>query len=651
MAIPLRVLSDAMNRPVKGQFLPADDLEIDVISRRAASGNMAIGSNLEEATATGTVTVSGVPAAGTTITIDGITLTAVAGPRTPGSDDFSIDSGTTAGIAAEIAAAINDGANSFSGTVTAAAVGDDVNLTAVTAGSVGNSITLATSDDVNYTLSGENLEGGSDVGELLLGTSVSDTRVLGDLIVDGSSIISVDETVIGNFSVEGSADLGTGDGDVINLGGGTGDTVNLNSDLVVGAGVVSAGSSTSDYFGEIWLEAVNDNTPDADAYNLNASGTNAGAYAIGVNPSLLSSVTATDLMSALIELDSAISAVGSLQAAYEGGNTIDVSSAHSPLDFSNSNGADTTTVLSVSRNPGVVTGGDGVVVNLGANTTGNALRVVKAGTGDALQVNNTGSGNALEIQDSGSSVFRVTGSGQVLMTPTGGQDATVTVAGAGNVDVNSANNIELDATGGFISLDANGPSNFTTISGNLTLQASAGELTFFDTGGAGLEFSQVGDRTLDKTASGEVFENATSLLGALNALARLVQEGGSLSAELPVEDGVTISVGDVVSASTVDGRVTQGSAGPAGNKAIIGIALSGGTGDVGGTVSARFALSGSLVTVAGASFTAGTPVFAPTTPGPPTDTFGPAVGRRNLRVGYAVSSTLMVFQPVSGFIL
>ena len=59
------------------------------------------------------ITLNTVLAAGVTFTINGITLTAVAGARTPGSDDFSIASGTAAGVVADIVAAINDPANSF----------------------------------------------------------------------------------------------------------------------------------------------------------------------------------------------------------------------------------------------------------------------------------------------------------------------------------------------------------------------------------------------------------------------------------------------------------------------------------------------------------------------------------------------------------
>lgn len=940
-----------------------DGLLLDFIERLSTSGDISIGTLLTPVAATGTVTVTGVTAAGQTITINGTVLTAVAGARTPGSDDFSISSGTAAGIAADIDAAINDGANSFTGIVTSSVASNVVTLTAVPAGDAGNAITLATSDAGNFTLSGANLTGG-DTPEIVLGATGTRTHVEGDLLVDGSSTISVNEVVQGSFTVEGDTTLGDNNGDTVNLGGGTSDTVNLNADLTVGAGTVGIGSGAADYVNGLWVQAVNDNGPDADAYDIRASGTNAGAYAVGIDASLLANTSATDLMTALDDLDAAITAGGdstnsttytinadatagvaedaclvlrggdggtslittefcqdtseekafiriedngtevnpvlsigdttgadaanlvstlqftstnnvpanvigniewqvngadthgdlifggaglttdsivgtsndnvvdlgtsttnrfrsayfgtdveagnditagnsfvvgntsidtdsldnsngaftidlvnaaadgtltltntgagatgadidfatagsaivrsgdgaaeipvanlldsaaaetvtggwtfdtanvtfdgiataytettdptnaantgflytkddagdtelfyqdddgnivqitqdgalavgdvteTLQEAYEAGNTVDVTSAEGIITFRNDTATDTTTVLSVSRAPGSATAGTGLDLSMGANTTGVGLNVAAAGTGDAVLINNTGTGDALDVQDSGASVLQVTGDGAVNITPTSGQSTTITMAGAGGLDVDTATGaIEFDSSGAGFSVDVAGASNVTTTSGNLTLDAANGELVFDDTGNSGLTLSQASDRTLDQTASGEVFENATSVVGGLNALANGMEVEGRFSFEYPVENGVTISAGDVVAASSVSGRITQGNAGLGGERSIIGIALTTGTGDAGGTVSVRVALPGSVVDVAGGSFTAGTPVFAPTTPGPPSDTFGGGAGSRNLRMGYALTSTVMVLQPVSGFIL
>jgi hypothetical protein len=117
--------------------------------------------------ASGTATVGAAPlAAGDTLTIGGTVLTGVSGARTSGSDDFSVDGGTVEAIAVEIAAAINDSANSFAATVVAAANAAVVTITAVTPGAVGNTITLASSTTPpgNLLVSGATLTGGGSAG-------------------------------------------------------------------------------------------------------------------------------------------------------------------------------------------------------------------------------------------------------------------------------------------------------------------------------------------------------------------------------------------------------------------------------------------------------------------------------------------------------
>ena len=116
---------------------------------------------------TGTVTVTASPLnAGDTITVGGVVLTGVSGTRTSGSNDFSVNGTTSDAIAAEIAEALNDSANAFTDVVTATSALNVVNLTAVTAGSSGDAITLAVSVAVAGQLvpSGANLAGGSSAG-------------------------------------------------------------------------------------------------------------------------------------------------------------------------------------------------------------------------------------------------------------------------------------------------------------------------------------------------------------------------------------------------------------------------------------------------------------------------------------------------------
>lgn len=100
----------------------------------------------------------------------------------------------------------------------------------------------------------------------------------------------------------------------------------LARNILPGAGDSKVGSGVTQYLSELWLAKVGTNGPNLAGYNLGATGTNAGAYSVGIDTSLLSNVTATDLMTALDQLDAAISSSGSEQftLAIENGTTIAV---------------------------------------------------------------------------------------------------------------------------------------------------------------------------------------------------------------------------------------------------------------------------------------------------------------------------------------
>lgn len=110
--------------------------------------------------ATGTVLVApGLPAPGDTVLINGIPLTAVAGP--PGVDQFQIGANEFT-TASNIAVALNAIANSFDLLVSATTSGTDtVTIRAVAAGAAGNLITLGTTGAA-LTPSGAFLAGGVD---------------------------------------------------------------------------------------------------------------------------------------------------------------------------------------------------------------------------------------------------------------------------------------------------------------------------------------------------------------------------------------------------------------------------------------------------------------------------------------------------------
>jgi hypothetical protein len=446
--------------------------------------------------------------------------------------------------------------------------------------------------------------------ELQLGSATSDVRVLGDLLVDGSSTISVDETVTGSFSVEGDAALGNNSGDTVDLGGGTSDTVNLNTDLTVGDNAVGIGSSTTDALDELWLSSVVGGA--GSGINLNATGDGtSGSEAIGVYTGGFLNISpgTSDLQTVLESIDSAIGSGGAtLQTAYSSGNTIAVTTANGPVSLSNS--ADTTDVLDVTRT--FAGAGIGIDLQMGPGNeavTGIGLSITSGtgATGAMLFVNNLGSGNALQVQDGGTDVLVVTSTGAISAT-------------------------------------AQQASTFSTAAGNLSFDAIAGELSFDDVGNSGLTLSQSSDRTLAQTGTGEVLDGVTSIVGALNALAEYVDvEGGPLVAELPIANGVTVTAGYCVGQDTA-GRVTNCAATSDANSKFVGIALSTGTGDVGGTVVSRVALPGSKVTVSGAAFTGGNALFLPGSAGIPTETAPSTAGDAVKRVGWAHDSTSFVIE-------
>lgn len=131
----------------------------------------------------------GFVSAGDTLTIGGQTLTAVAGARTPGSDDFQASVGST--LATELASAINDPANSFSDIVTATVSSIQnviVVLTAVPIGAEGNTIGLSTTSG-GFTLSGANLAGGVTTETATRLTGVSTSLSLPQTISDGLLVL------------------------------------------------------------------------------------------------------------------------------------------------------------------------------------------------------------------------------------------------------------------------------------------------------------------------------------------------------------------------------------------------------------------------------------------------------------------------------
>lgn len=120
-------------------------------------GSMQVGVNATPGVAaSGSITCTGV-LANDTVTIAGVTLTAVSG--TPAADQFQVG-GSDAATAANLAAAISAD-STLSGYVSASVNSNVVSLSAATQCALGNLVTLASSNGSRLALSGANLSGGA----------------------------------------------------------------------------------------------------------------------------------------------------------------------------------------------------------------------------------------------------------------------------------------------------------------------------------------------------------------------------------------------------------------------------------------------------------------------------------------------------------
>jgi len=137
----------------------------------------------------GSITVSGTPVlAGETVSYLGLTLTAVAAARTPGSNDFN-GTGTTAAIAADILAAILDPLNAWATTVTATLSGLTVSMTTIAVGY--NTASALVSSSANMTTFG--LTGGEVLLDSMLATAVRMVNVdcFGEKTCDATAYLAL----------------------------------------------------------------------------------------------------------------------------------------------------------------------------------------------------------------------------------------------------------------------------------------------------------------------------------------------------------------------------------------------------------------------------------------------------------------------------
>jgi hypothetical protein len=203
--------------------------------------------------ATATFTLSGAPiAVGDTIAVGGVVLTSVAAAPAP--DQFDGSSGDTAVVAANIAAAINDGSVGTWGIAAATSALNVISLTADTSGAVGNEVTLSSGSD-RITASGSVFSGGLDPDTLTIGgqvLSAETVRTAGGMNFDvGPSNFDTAKSIAAAIN-DTTNDLGfvsaTTDGDIVLLAafldGSMGDGITIsttNTTALVASGTRTTG--------------------------------------------------------------------------------------------------------------------------------------------------------------------------------------------------------------------------------------------------------------------------------------------------------------------------------------------------------------------------------------------------------------------------
>lgn len=333
-------------------------------------------------------------------------------------------------------------------------------------------------------------------------TVENDALIKGDLTVNGSASVAITANLNGNVN------LGDGTGDIINLGGGGTDVVNLENDLVFGVAGPKLGSGIADYASEIWLataEGTNTSGTSAAAYNLQASSAAAGAYAVGINPALLTNIgipaNTDDLMTVLDLMDAAIGGAavadtldGVINATVKDNNvTIPIGNE---VIFSDG-GAAAGDLLSVDRT--FVGAGNAIAVSLVAGSTGSGLRVDTGSIGNnavsLVSPQGTTDFNGGRITHDGSASFAITQadnaaaagaainvtSGKTTATGPGG--ALQLSAGAGGTVGGTGGQASLIGGAGSVAGGVGGP---TIVKGGLGVGANAGGEASLLGGSAGL---------------------------------------------------------------------------------------------------------------------------------------------------------------------
>jgi hypothetical protein len=299
-------------------------------------------------------------------------------------------------------------------------------------------------------------------------------------------------------------------------------------------------------------------------------------------------------------------------------------------------------------------GGAGANIVLTGGAGGNASAAQNAGVGGTIQIfggaggggaGNAGAGGNVEI-DAGATAAGAA-SGSVLIGTSSTRTAAIT---SGHT---TSNGVPWSHRG---TMTVTHPANSgTPLSLSTASSAGTDELTLVNMAvtGAGVNVSALQIRTGTQvptatapargslylrtgTGSGGSVYVKTGDAGSSGWTQLQFDIEDAVAVDIPIENGVTIAAGEVVGASATAGRCTRANGTGNANSNVLGIAVSGGTGNVGGSVTARVVTAG-RITDAGATFTQG--ILYLGAAGRPVNTPLSSSGDAVVRIGYAYSAT------------
>jgi len=348
-----------------------------------------------------------------------------------------------------------------------------------------------------------------------------------------------------------------------------------------------------------------------------------------------------------------ISGASSLQTAYNAGGSI-VTAGSVPIDFTLTTGNFEVTAGSGTNSDIIFDNGtnnylfiDGstgemtissIAQDLNINTTTSGSILIAPAANGGVTIDTTGTGG-ISLDAGAASNYTVTnapltisttGSGVLTLNSGSGNVDIRTNYASGTVNIDSATSVTVDAAT-FISLDAALTSNFTVSSGSLLLNTqgvSDANLNITTTGSNGinittgttgnLTFGALNSTiTLNQTGSSGsalVGFTATSIVGALNELK--ADAGSGLVSSYPIMNGITIVPGDAIYLEPSGRAHLANSLSTTADK-FVGIAKTGGTGDIPGTVSTDVYIGGeaSTITIIGTGVSPGKYAYLSATAG------------------------------------